>query len=270
MTEPKISICLPVYNGARYLANAIESALEQSFSDFELLIGDDLSTDETAEIITDYAKQDKRIVSWRNPQQLGLFGNYNACLDRVQGEFIKLFAHDDLFEPNIVATMHSVLEKYPDVTLVSSSKRLIDENGKEIKQVKQFSSDCLIPGKEVIIANLILLTNWVGEPSAVMFRACDRGDGFDTNYYHYGDIEYWFRLLSRGNLFYINEPLCRFRRHGQSHTTANLAGLYFALDIFKLGEKYNQYLAEIGESPEHFAKRAAEKNCSRSRSSSKN
>jgi glycosyltransferase involved in cell wall biosynthesis len=256
---PKVSVCLPVYNGARYLPKAIESVLKQSLSDFELLIADDGSMDASSEVISGYAAQDKRIVHWTNPSRLGLFGNYNACLRKASGKFIKPFAQDDLLQQDALERMSKLLEEKREVALVSSGKSVIDESGHQVDKLIQFPTDRVIRGKEAIIANLILLTNWVGEPSAVMFRACDAAEGFDLAYYHYGDIEYWFRLLAGGDLFYISDALYSFRRHEESSTTANLAGLYFALDIMRLGQKYRGYIEEIGESEEHFAKRAAEK-----------
>lgn len=257
--SPLVSICLPVFNGAAYLSNAIDSALRQSIGDFELLIADDGSIDGSQNIINEYAGKDNRIVFWTNSSRLGLFGNYNACLTRAQGKFIKPFAQDDLLAPEAVAQMCHVLQRNEQISVVSCGKIWIGEDGAEIKRLVQFARDQIIPGKEVIIANLINLTNWVGEPSAVMFRASDKGAGFDETYYHFGDIEYWFRLLNKGELHYLSAPLCSFRRHKESRTTANLTGLYFALDIFRIGNTYRKYLEELGESPEHFGARAVEK-----------
>lgn len=256
--SPKVSICLPVFNGAAYLGEAIESALKQTFTNFELLIIDDGSTDSSVEIARHYAARDPRIIVSTNSKRLGLFANYNACLVKARGVYIKPFAQDDLIEPNSIARMVEVLDKYPEVTLVSGGKSLIDQSGKETKRIIQLAQDTTIPGKEVIIAHLILLGNWVGEPSVVMFRARDIGLGFDHSYYHYGDIEYWFRILEKGQLFYISDVLCQFRSHSASTTTKNLLGLYFAIDIFRLGERYKHLLSELGESTEHFFKRAVE------------
>lgn len=257
--SPGISICLPNYNGADYLAEAIESVLVQSYSDFELLIGDDGSSDNSREIIASYVRKDPRIVFWTNEERLGLFGNYNACLKKAKGRYIKPFAHDDLLEPDALSRLSAVLEGNPDVSLVSSERRWIGSRGETIEGAVHFTEDQYLCGKEVIIANLITLSNWVGEPSAVMFRGCDKGEGFDQSLYHYGDIEYWFRILSKGDLVYLSKPVCRFRRHEQSNTTINLAGLYFAMDIFRIGDKYKHYLNELGETKEHFAARAIEK-----------
>jgi glycosyltransferase involved in cell wall biosynthesis len=257
-SKPKVSICLPIFNGASYLPEAIESVLKQSFTDFELLIADDGSTDGSTEIAKKFAAIDESIIFWTNKKRLGLFANYNACLAKAQGIFIKLFAQDDSLEQHTVARMTEVLDTNPKVALVSGGKSWIDQAGIEIKRIIQFPENRLMQGKEAIVANLILLGNWVGEPSLVMFRAQDVGSGFNCNYYHYGDIEYWFRLLAKGDLYYISDVLCKFRRHAASSTATNLAGLYFALDILRLGEQYQGLLAEIGESKEHFFKRAVE------------
>src|SRR5262249_40381711 len=99
---PTVSICLPVYNGERFLAEAIESVLEQTHRDYELLICDDLSHDSSLEIARTYARYDTRVTVWSNPQRLGLFANYNSSIERATGKYIKLFAQDDLLAPTML------------------------------------------------------------------------------------------------------------------------------------------------------------------------
>jgi len=259
---PHVSICLPTYNGAKYLRQAIESALRQTYGDFELIICDDRSTDATYDIARQFAKLDSRIKLTKNDHRLGLFNNYNACLSKARGHYIKLFAQDDLFEPQMIQKMVARLESSPNVALVSCAKKIIDDEGKEVKVVSQFKSDQMLRGEDVIVSHLVALgyslANWVGEPSTTMFRASDLGKKFDSKFYHYGDIDYWFRILENGYLHYLAEPLCSFRRHKESSTSSNLKGLYFASDICRLGTKYQKYFSELGETPEHFGKRAAE------------
>lgn len=253
-----VSICLPVYNGEKYLAAAIESALWQTFKDFELIIVDDASTDSSYEIAQDWAEQDSRIRLIRNDHNIGLFQNYNRCLREAQGKYIKPFAQDDVLDSEMLQELVRVLEQQPSVALVSSAKRWVSETGDTLDTFNQFPRDTTISGTEVIRYNLIRLTNWVGEPSTVMFRAERIGEGFDTQLFHYGDIEYWFRIVEKSQYQYLNRVLCSFRRHAGSATSKNLRGMYFALDIFRLGERYAPYLQEIGESREHFVKRALE------------
>lgn len=255
---PKVSICLPVYNGARYLASAIDCILAQTFEDFEILVADDCSTDESAQIISDYAARDKRIVSWLNEKNLKLFGNYNHCLSKAQGQYIKPFAQDDLLEPMALARMVAVLDSEPGVALVTSSKRWIDGAGQTTKVLKRFDRDIRLPSADVILANLIVLNNWIGEPATAMFRREHAGSGFDERFYHWGDIDYWFRILQNGDLFVIGDTLCAFRMHEGSATAGNLAGLYYAADIVKMYQSWHRYLDLLGESESHFFARATE------------
>ncbi len=255
---PVVSICLPVHNGEQYLADAIESVLNQSFSDFELIVCDDASADSTPRILSHYAARDKRIVYQRNQAALGLFANYNECLRLSQGSFIKPFAQDDLLEPTMLEETVSVLKNNPGINLVSTARRWIAPDGAELKVVQPFPENRKITGSDVVLYNLLCLTNWVGEPSTVIFRSEAKGEGFDTSFYHYGDIEYWFRILNGAEYFYLNKVLCSFRRHSEAATTKNLSGMFFALDILRLGKKYQKFLENFGESTEHFRQRAME------------
>jgi len=256
---PTVSICLPVYNGTNYLAKAIENVLGQTYEDFELLIANDCSTDETQDIIDRYARQDSRIKSWINEKNLKLFGNYNRCIEMASGQYIKLFAHDDLLEKEAITKMLAVLQERPEVSLVTCAKRWIDANDDEIEKVVRFKSDVRLKSKDVILSNLIVLNNWVGEPSAVMYRKEHAGEGFDTTLYHWGDIDYWFKILQHGDMYVLNEILCSFRLHAQSSTSASNSGLYVAADIVKMYHRWRSYLDELGESEDHFFRRATER-----------
>ncbi len=255
---PTFSILLPVYNGQRYLIEAIESALSQSFSDFELLIADDCSNDQSSKIIDTYARKDSRIIAWRNENNLGLFGNYNACLKRASGRLIKPFAQDDFFAPNILAEFRKIFEKFPKTALVSCARRTVNQDGKELKVLRSFRSDKQRSYAEVLEDNLLTLANDIGEPSTVAFQTAFAGDGFDESLYHLGDVEFWFRIIERGNYYYLNEVLCNFRTHEGSTTSKNARGLRFALDMIKLGQKYRSYLDSIGISEDAYSRLTAE------------
>ena len=85
---PKVTVCLPTYNSGEFLRYAIDSILEQTFTDFELIISDDCSTDNTPEIIRSYLEKDSRIQYLQNSHNLGLFPNWNRCLESASGEYI--------------------------------------------------------------------------------------------------------------------------------------------------------------------------------------
>ncbi len=257
--RPLVSVCLPVFNGARYLETAIQNIRHQTFKDFELIIKDDGSTDNSVAIAESIARDDKRIRFKKNLERLGLFQNYNACIRASAGKYIKLFAQDDLLEPTAIERMVAVLEAESDIALVACGKRWIDDGGNEIERVSRFEKNTRLKSKDVILANLINLTNWIGEPSTAMFRAESAGNGLDASLYHWGDIDYWFKILQSGDLYFISDVLCSFRRHGESTTSSNLSGLYFAADIVRMWKSWGHYLNELGESEEHFFKRASER-----------
>jgi glycosyltransferase involved in cell wall biosynthesis len=257
--RPTVSVCLPVFNGAQYLEAAIQNIRHQTFSDFELIVKDDGSTDGSVAIIERIARDDKRIRFKKNLERLGLFQNYNACIRASAGKYIKLFAQDDLLEPEAIERMVAVLDADPDVALVTCGKRWIDEGGNELDRLSRFPTDTKLKSKDVILANLINLQNWIGEPSTAMFKSEYAGNGLDPNLYHWGDIDYWFKILQNGDLYFISDVLCSFRRHSKSTTSSNLSGLYFAADIVRMWKSWGHYLEEIGESEEHFFKRASER-----------
>ena len=260
LKPPLVSVCLPVFNGGKYLKAAIENISRQSFSDWELVIRDDGSSDASRQIIDEAAACDTRIKVVDNAGvRLGLFENYNACMNAANGTFIKLYAQDDLLESDCLARMVKVLETKPDVALVTCGKRWIDENGLEIEKLVRFKADVQLKAEEVIVANLIVLENWIGEPSTGMFRREDASCGLDGRLYHWGDIDYWFRILQNGDFYFISDVLCGFRRHGESTTSSNLTGLYFVADLVRMWRSWGHYLERIGEDEAHFFKRAAER-----------
>ena len=257
-SPPLISICLPLYNGAKHLAAALDSIINQDCPDFELLIADDGSEDESPEIAAAYARRDRRIVFWKNKERQGLFGKYNACLSRARARYIKPFAQDDLLYPQALGTLSTVLSGEAGVALVSSARDIIDENGTVTELKQPIARDLRAAGRDVASFHLINLNNWIGEPATVMFRAEYAGSGFDTSYYHYGDIEYWLRILRHGDFYYLQKPLACFRRHNESQTDRNHRELYSALDMLRLSYTHRELLADI-EPDELLKRRLAEK-----------
>lgn len=257
--KPKVSVCLPVYNGARYLDEAIQSVLNQTHENWELLIADDVSSDESPAIIEKYAKQDSRIIAWRNERNKGVCANYNDCVTRVSGSLIKFVAQDDILEPKAIERLSEVLLENPTVSLVSCAKRNVDDNGKELEIIRRFPQNTFATGKEIILFNLIQLTNFIGEPITVMIRATDPPILLDPTFRYYSDVEFYYRVLAHGDYYYLDEVLCTYRRDAGEVTTRGLKGIHFAPEIFELWDRYHPYLEEIGETEEQFRRRAIEK-----------
>jgi glycosyltransferase involved in cell wall biosynthesis len=127
---PALSIGLPVYNGEKFLAEALDCLLAQSFGDFELLICDNASTDRTAEIAAAYACRDPRIRYHRNSSNIGAAANFRTAFHLTQAPLFKWAAHDDLYEPNYLASCMEILRCRVDVVLAHSATAFIDDAGR--------------------------------------------------------------------------------------------------------------------------------------------
>lgn len=124
--RPYLTLGMPVYNCAEYLSRTLESLLAQSFSDFEILISDDRSTDETAEIASEYAKKDRRIHFHQNPRNLGIYLNFNLPLIFARGRYFMWAGQDDLWEPDYVGSMIQLLEDEPHAVMALPALDHID------------------------------------------------------------------------------------------------------------------------------------------------
>lgn len=126
---PRLTVGLPVFNGERYIAQAIDALLGQSFAHFELLISDNASTDGTAGICQRYARQDSRIRYFRQPRNVGLAPNHNFVADQARGELFKWAASDDLYARDLLERCVAVLDEYPHVVLAHAWTARIDGSG---------------------------------------------------------------------------------------------------------------------------------------------
>ena len=137
MHSPKISVLIPTYNYARFLGEAIESVLSQDFRDFELLIVDDCSTDNTIEVARPFCQRDNRVRFAVNSSNLGMVKNWNHCLELARGYYIKfLFGDDKLCHPQALSKMIELLERNPSATLAASGRAILDEKSVTVEYCK--------------------------------------------------------------------------------------------------------------------------------------
>jgi glycosyltransferase involved in cell wall biosynthesis len=134
MKNPRVSIGLPVYNGEKYLAQAIQSALGQTYTDFELIISDNASTDGTQAICEQFAARDQRIQYHRLSENKGAALNFNHVFSLAKGEYFCWLAHDDKLAPDFLQEFVQVLESHPDTVLTYSNVLIIDENDAPITE----------------------------------------------------------------------------------------------------------------------------------------
>lgn len=128
-SKPHVSIGLPVFNGEKYLEEALDSILAQSYTGFELIISDNASTDHTQQICRAYAAKDSRIRYYRNENNLGATRNFNRVFELSSGEYFKWVAHDDVLAPEFLARCINVLTQNKSIVLCHSKTSLINEHG---------------------------------------------------------------------------------------------------------------------------------------------
>ena len=128
-TAPRLTIGLPVYNGEKYVAESLEALLGQTFTDFELIISDNASTDGTGDICRRYEQQDSRVRYFRQPRNIGLAPNHNFVVEQARGELFKWASNDDLYARDLIERCVDALDKDQDVVLAHSWTARVDDSG---------------------------------------------------------------------------------------------------------------------------------------------
>ena len=132
---PSLSIGLPVYNGEQYLRQAMDALLAQTYTDFELIVSDNASTDTTEEICREYVRRDPRVRHIRQKTNVGAVPNHNLLIDEARGTYFKWASHDDLYAPELLEKCIRELEQHPDVVLVHAWDAVMDDAGRIVRQL---------------------------------------------------------------------------------------------------------------------------------------
>jgi len=237
--NPLVSILIPSYNRANYLGFAIDSALKQTYKNIEIIVHDDASTDGTCELLKQYCDLRLRIIRTENNH--GMLGGWNYIVTKAKGEYIKFLASDDLLEPTCVEELVKEATTHPTSALITCQRKFINEQGRVVKKMGFASKDTVVNG--LGHAHEILTTlrqNKIGEPTAVLYptKLVKKAGQYDKTFSQFADFEYWIRLLQFGDLVYVHKPLCSFRLHAGSNTSAAISDGRFITEIFALIAKY--------------------------------
>lgn len=211
MTQtPRVSVLMPVYNSQRYVAEAVESVLKQSFPDFELLITDDGSRDRSLKILQSYADKDTRI-RLRSQSNQGLTRTLNAMIQEARGEYVAILEHDDIALPDRLADEVAFLDQHPEVVCVSGAQDLIDEAGR-------FLTCLQLPLTNAEIQQAALAGHGsMCHPGAMIRRsALLEVGGYNETMGLAHDLDLWLRLGEIGELANLSKPVVRYRLHNAS------------------------------------------------------
>lgn len=206
MIAPAISIILPTFNGSKYLEVAVSSCIRQTFSDWELIIVDDASTDASPKIISRLMQEDRRIRTIRHDSNRKLPAALNTGFANARGRYLTWTSDDNCYRPQALAEMVACLDGNADVGLVFSGYSVIDEKGNEIDRISPGDPD-----------NLHLL-NCIGPSFLYRREVGEQVGSYSESLFLVEDYDYWLRTASCFTLRPLHEDLYLFRQHSGSLT----------------------------------------------------
>ena len=203
---PRVSMVMPVHNGARWLAEAIESVLAQDFRDFELILVDDASRDASPAIMAAAAARDARVRLLTLTVNAGLPGALNHGFDAARAPLHSWTSDDNLLRPQMLGRLVATLDAHPDADIVHADFTQIDEEGAEIGRTRIGPAERLLYG------------NNVGACFLYRARVTEALQGYDTQLFGVEDYDFWLRAAQRFRFLALHEDLYLYRKHGGSLT----------------------------------------------------
>lgn len=218
---PLVSVCIPVYNGERFLGRTLDSVLAQTFGDFEVVVSDNCSTDGTLALLDRY--DDSRLRVMRNATNLGVIANWNQVRAEARGAYVKLLPADDVLAADCLARQVAVLEDpaHAEVVMVAAKRDIVDEDDRVLLRDRGLAGlRGLVRGRDAIRHTVRAGTNIFGEPAAVLVRneALARCRPFAATRPYMVDVELWCEVLAHGDLYALPETVATFRVSAQSES----------------------------------------------------
>jgi glycosyltransferase involved in cell wall biosynthesis len=233
---PWLSVIMPVFNGERYLAAALDSVLSQAGDDTEVVVSDDGSTDTSPNIIRDYSNKG-RIIALSGPRRQNWVANSNFAIEASRGQFVTFLHQDDLWLPGRIASIRQLTQSQPNRSLWIAPTRFIDALGRPVGTWKlPFNASITSIKAEAFIEHL-LVQNFIGMPTPVFLRNDFFAAGrMDEQLWFTADWDLWLRLGNRGGVGICPEPTTAFRLHRHSQTmrgSATHAAMRTQIDIVR-------------------------------------
>ena len=228
MDRPKVTVAMPTYNRSNLLREAIASALAQDYSDFDVMIVDNASTDRTEDVVRSFA--DPRLKYVRNQSNLGACGNWNRATELNSSRYLNVLMDDDVMLPGFISETVKQLDEHPEVAFCFTAAKYVDLNrvplgGRRPPDVPAG----VIDGLDYLERHLDARQCWI-EPSTVMIRSAALAEvgSFDSPHSkHSVDLNLWFRLAARSPIAFIPAQLVEVRVHdGQLSQAAYRTGGY--------------------------------------------
>lgn len=211
--SPRVSIVIPAYNNAAYLAATLESVTAQTYEDFEIVIADHSSVDGTAAVIESFADDPRIVVLSPTPHGGGAMANWNRVSQHARGEWIKLVCGDDLIAPDALEVQMAAAQEHPGAVMVASKRTVVDAQGVPVIAARGLAGLAgRVSGREAVRATVRSGTNIFGEPAAVLLKREALADGWwDDTFPYMIDETAYVRVLRSGDLVAVPRTLASFR-----------------------------------------------------------
>lgn len=209
---PKLSVIMPIFNADKYLREAIDSIIKQSFTDWELIVINDGSTDSSENIIESYT--DTRLRYYKNKHNIGLIKTLNNGIDLCKGEYIARMDADDISEEDRFKLQIAFLEKNKEYALCGTNARVIDENNNETGKILNLETN------DYLQINLLFSVPFI-HPSMMIRSEVLKNNRFDVGYKHAEDYELWCRIADKHKVANIGNYLLRYRWHTSNVSVAH-------------------------------------------------
>ena len=217
---PAISVCIPTYNGAKYIAQTIESILNQTFTDFEVIVSDDGSSDKTLEIVGSF--NDSRIVRIDRLSKVGAEANWNNAVATASASLVKLVCQDDLLYPQCLEVEVQTMSKSEnqDVSFCFHLRDFVTPNSRKLSARRVGYSNLQKYSKTEILTKVVRSGgNPIGEPMAVTMRKLSLNSAGKFRGDYVIDLDMWSKLSDQGNALFIEQHLSAFRISKTSWTS---------------------------------------------------
>jgi glycosyltransferase involved in cell wall biosynthesis len=201
---PRVSVVIPAFNHGRYVGEAVQSALDQSYPDLEVIVIDDGSTDNTREVIRGFGDR----VRYFHQENRGLAASRNRGIGESRGDFVAFLDADDLWLPRKLERQLEVFDQHPSARLVYAGVFHVDCGGRVLKEIRPRHRGATLP--QLLLDNIVIGSG----TTAVVPRECLRElGGFDERFSVCEDWELWLRIARRYEMDYVDEPLAKYRLH---------------------------------------------------------
>ena len=235
--NPLVSVCIPTHDDAPVVGDALRSAMRQEYSPLEILVVDNYSSDTTWPRVQGIARGDARVRLMRNPENIGMARNFNACIQSATGEYLLILCADDAMKEGCVALLAGALREHPSAVMAACGRTFTDQNLRPVRVRRSRSRKEVVEQAEML-RECFAHGNQIGEPSAVMFRRAAALRGFDSDYSQAIDLEMWFHLLEHGAVVLLPETMSLIRQHGDQTTQMNIPSGRIVKDKQRLFRRY--------------------------------